>query len=492
VAFLVMGGAAVVILVIGVAAVAGLLFLKDYAQHGGPQPRFPNRPWPNDGQPGGPGPVNRPANFPVWLHVDPPAAVPITRAPFDGEKFVRTLPGTVGQVAEGGTGRFLVLTLPQQRQVAVFDVNQATVKLLPAEPDALVAAGMDRLLVVSPSRRTVQRWNLLNLGPQPEQQAQLTANGTVAGVCMGSGSAGPALLYYGEGGADFFDLQALRLLTPGGDNPKLPAMAPGTVRASADGRTFVGREPLGGEPHQMQVIRIEGQQVKVQSVWGVSGSLAIPSPNGGFFYTDTGVHNERMDQVLNGSPGSGMYNPFVPAQRGGFFVHAQRNFIDQSKPSLAFYLPGQTKPFASWDNNPEGVFDGEGSFGFGRDTHLHWVPAADVVIAIPKTNDRLILHRFDLDKELKKAGVNYLFVTSQPTPVAKKGEAYEYSITTRSKRPGVGFQLNDGPPGMAVGADGKLTWPVPRDFAEEEVNVVVTVTSPGADDVVHAFRVAVK
>jgi hypothetical protein len=157
---------------------------------------------------------------------------------------------------------------------------------------------------------------------------------------------------------------------------------------------------------------------------------------------------------------------------------------------LEFYLPGAKEPFARWDNGPEGVFDHEGSFGFGRDTHLQWVPAANVVIAVPKTNDRVILHRFDLDKELAKAGVDYLFVTSQPPPVAKKGDTYSYQPTAKAKKGDVMFRVDAGPPGMKVDGDGKLTWPVPPDFAEGEVSVILTA-APGGQETFHTFRLVV-
>ena len=55
---------------------------------------------------------------------------------------------TVGATVEQYGGRYLVLHLPEKRQLAVFDVNRAAVvRHIPvADDDVVFAAGLDRLL----------------------------------------------------------------------------------------------------------------------------------------------------------------------------------------------------------------------------------------------------------------------------------------------------------------------------------------------------------
>src|SRR5262249_4924116 len=70
-----------------------------------------------------------------------PPPVPIQAAPLQGDKPPVALPGPVRATGVGGGGRSLILHLPQQRQLAVFDVNEAkVVKYLPMAEDRLLFA----------------------------------------------------------------------------------------------------------------------------------------------------------------------------------------------------------------------------------------------------------------------------------------------------------------------------------------------------------------
>ncbi len=75
----------------------------------------------------------------------PTVALPAARlTPGAGEApFVLQLPGTISDVVSGGAGRFLLMTLKNERKIAVFDVNAAAVvKLINLTSEhALVAAG---------------------------------------------------------------------------------------------------------------------------------------------------------------------------------------------------------------------------------------------------------------------------------------------------------------------------------------------------------------
>src|SRR5262249_26760577 len=142
----------------------------------------------------GPGQPKEPPRGPGPSSLKPPAPVPVQAPALDQDKVVRDLPSTIGDVAVGGGGRFLVLTLPQVRKIAIFDVNQAKVATyLPiAEDNVKIAAGMDKLMAALPTSNILQRWNLLT--GEREVSAPLPLAGTLTGVCMGSASNGPLLI----------------------------------------------------------------------------------------------------------------------------------------------------------------------------------------------------------------------------------------------------------------------------------------------------------
>jgi hypothetical protein len=165
---------------------------------------------------------------------------------------------------------------------------------------------------------------------------------------------------------------------------------------------------------------------------------------------------------------------------------------------LSFYLTGDPRPFAR-TGLLEGI-KGEGVStpgGVGReklehDQRVHVIPAAKVIVTIPQTNDRLLVYRFDVEQALEKSALDYLMVTSQPLLSAKKGTTYSYQVTAKAKKGGVKYRLEAGPQGMTIDANGKLTWPVPADFAEAESDIIITVADGGGQEVFHTFRLAVR
>ena len=61
----------------------------------------------------------------------------------------------------------------------------------------------------------------------------------------------------------------------------------------------------------------------------------------------------------------------------------------------------------------------------------------------------------------------------------------------KSKKGGLRFQLDSGPPGMTVSPEGRVTWNVPRGYEAAEVSVILTVRDAGGQEVLHSFRLQV-
>ena len=45
---------------------------------------------------------------------------------------------------------------------------------------------------------------------------------------------------------------------------------------------------------------------------------------------------------------------------------------------------------------------------------------------------------------------------------------------------------------MAISQTGKLTWPVPADFAEQETDIIVTIRDKTGQECLHSFKVRVR
>ena len=151
--------------------------------------------------------------------------VDIKPAPLKNDREELVTPSAIGDLCVGGGGRFLILYLPKDRKLAIFDANEAKiVKYLPLpEDDAVLAAGLDKLIVALPASNILQRWNLKTF--EREAMAPAPIKDKIGNVVMGSASRGPLLLCTVDGereaqrhgsAARSHDLQAPRPEMDGG------------------------------------------------------------------------------------------------------------------------------------------------------------------------------------------------------------------------------------------------------------------------------------
>jgi hypothetical protein len=431
------------------------------------------------------------------LLLTPPCAVAQEKEESPPQDEVK-LPASVGDVCVGGGGRLLILHLPELRKLAVFDAGEAkVVKYVPAADDKVkFAAGADKLLVALPGDKVIERWSLKTF--EREASAAVPVKGGVAALCMGSASHGP--LYVGVrtdrgGAAHFLDPDTLKPIDVKVAKGELPGDG-AYVRASADGTVFAMRNGIGGEPHTVATVVFEGEKsAAVHEAW-ISGSVLTPSPGGRFVYTSEAVYGNQMGLVHPKNPPRRFAKPYVAAASGGYYMRLDFKQWDQLGGSLAFFLEGSDRPFARL-NDVEGVSNEQIGHGKNRDKltpdqRVFFIPGAKLVVSIPSGERRLVLRRFDLEKELDKAGIDYLLVTSQPPTKAVRGEAYRYEMVVKSRKGEGKCKLDSGPDGMKVTAEGKLTWDVPKNFAEASVVVIVSVTDSSGQETFHTFKVAVR
>ena len=80
-----------------------------------------------------------------------------------------------------------------------------------------------------------------------------------------------------------------------------------------------------------------------------------------------------------------------------------------------------------------GAGDNESSIqgDFTVEKRFHLVPAANLLITIPFTNDRLVLRTLDIGKALDELGGDYFFVTSPSNLHTKADKAVHHQIEAR-------------------------------------------------------------
>jgi len=424
--------------------------------------------------------------------------VVITPAELGGDKVVKALPSAIADVVVGGGGRFLILHLPRDRKLAVFDVSQAkVVKYLPlASDDVKLAAGMNKLVVVLSDKKLIQRWDLLKL--EREATKPLPFKEGVRAACMGSASAGPLLLFENNGDerpatAQFFDLNTLKPADIPWDGGKAPATLAVFLNASADGRLFAMRDGVGSEPHSLTTILLEGNRAKVH-VGGMPGSMLLPSPDSKQIYSESGIYSPELKLLYPKEPIQVIINPFMPSHHADYYMRLEGSGPDKGK--LMLYLRGYDRAFAVV-TDVEGYIGEPIAYGKAPDKlmhakRVHFIPDAKVLVTIPQSDDRLVLRRLDPDKALEKSDLDYLLVVSRPPAVAKKGTKFTYQLAVKSKKGGVKYKVENGPDGMKVSAGGLIEWQVPAKGGEAENTIIIGITNDAGQECLHTFTLTVE
>jgi hypothetical protein len=468
--------------------------------------------------------------------IRPPAvALPLARlTPGSGEApYVLQLPGTISDVTAGGAGRFMLLTLEKARKVAVFDANAAEVVRminLPSE-HALVAAGARKTLILFPSERLLQRWNLAKLeregGTRPAP-----IKGWVRRLVMGSDSDGPALAFWHEGMTEaggntyrfsFIDLDSLTVLkvgTIGKVDSSARISASGRsfttdwslrehvrIRASATGSLFaMGNTGIGQSPPAFSV---HGDAITGVQLNGDQGQL-LPGPDGHMIFTGSGSRLDAAGALAGSTPASqatGSRPMLVPTPDPGIYLSVAGVpaatvdiYTRQDAPPLGVtvtvHSSGDGSPLLTvygldemnTSRKPEDWYQDD----FTAEKHFHYVPAANLLVTIPPSNDRLALRRLDIHQARSGAGGDRLAIVSLPTVTATAGRELVHQIDARSKKRSIHYTLARGPDGLNVDAEGKVTWTVPQALKGQNVSAVVVVGDESGEELFHTLRIHVE
>jgi hypothetical protein len=425
--------------------------------------------------------------------------VEIKPAPLDRDTAEVKLPCTVTDAVVGGGGRYWCLLCSAQKQIAVFDVNQAKqVKSIPlASGDVCIAAGMNKLLVVYPQLEVIVRYDLGTF--EKEVMAKVAIRGTVKQICLGAASAGPMLVFHGkkwdlgEPPVTFLDIQSLKELNPGKDAGQLKMASSNSklhFRASPDGRMY-GAWETGAQPTGLYRMVASETGLKSYYQHDSYGSV-VPSPDG-HLITQAGIYTPEFKLIRKEDWTDGVR---VPAHQGDLYLTIQPEKTDGfASPDLnqlqatkvSVHRSGDAKPILPLGDigiklrSNQWVFD-----DFTQDKRVFFSPQGKLIAWVEAPNHHLSLRKFDLQAELDKSGMDYLVVTST-SPSAEPDKPYKYTLAVKSKKGDVKFKLNAGPEGMKVDADGTVSWTAPRDWKGGD-SVSLSVSDKSGQEVFHSFK----
>lgn len=335
-------------------------------------------------------------------------------APLEKDVVEYKLDAPIADVAVGGGGRYLILHLPKLRQLAVFDVTKAkVVKSLPApEGDVKFVAGLDQLVVALPSSRTLQRWNLTTM--EQERTAPYPLKGDILAFSLGSASHGPLFVLGKEennGLAAFCavsldDLKRREMVWSKIGHHHGPFAQDLHLRSSPDGKAMGLWSSPRGTPLGVTWIRWDFPIAR--SVYSHTGNgHVIPGPKGKVLFTGLGMFSRIGFPNLNANyPGSEANGRYVPGHHGDYYLYlgAAPTFNNRNPPrAFAIHKLGVDKPILSLsDIDVPNAEPGSMKTDFTLDKRFHLIPEAKVLIVIPPSNDKLILHRVDVEEAFRK------------------------------------------------------------------------------------------
>jgi hypothetical protein len=323
-------------------------------------------------------------------------------------KVVYKLAAPVTNVVVGGGGRYLVLHLAKANKLAVFDVSAAeVVGHIPfGEPDAMFAAGQDHVFVVLPHSGKIERWRFQGL--ERDAEATLPIKGTIKSVTMGAASRGPLLVHSVE---DTELLPRATFALVDGDTLKAlrtnikPDFMLGAlhgsvhIRAAANGKVF-GMWASNRSPSGLGLLAVTDSDEKMSFDMMSTGHV-VPSPDGKVLFTMKGQRAPEFGQpdVMMMSKAD---DPMLPACHGNYYIHLPAG---SNVWTVIIRAPGRAAPVATLSNVDLPEFKSRpialpmqdrntASTDFTPDKRVHLVPSARLLVVIPTSNDRLVLHQY--------------------------------------------------------------------------------------------------
>lgn len=431
----------------------------------------------------------------------PGTAVAIATAPGERALHELKLPSVIDDICVGGGGRYLVVKLNDLRKAAIVDVAAKKIAtFVPLDDDrCLIAAGKTKLVVVLQTKNVVHRYDLATGAHELSVPVESGPRNAWTTMVMGSASEGPIVVAQKESydlWATFLDLQTLKAIKLTGGKQRLgqgPLEFPGNIRISADGR-LIGSWNTGLSPSGLNLTAIDGGELK-QFRESKTVGMVTPGPDARYVYTGLGIYSPEAKPLTVDASRSYPSEVLLPAASGPLYlrivVGAQE---DRSKSSLRLGVHGDAAPLFKFSDvmlpPVQPMLRRVVVSELALDQQYFLLPAADTLAVAPRPGDKLLLYRFELDEDLRRSQVDYLFVASTPPAAVRPGVQLRYQMEGKSSRGEVKYRLEAGPVGLTVSPTGLVEWKAVRGAGPDEA-VTVALSDASGQEVSHTFQLRV-
>ena len=406
---------------------------------------------------------------------------------FKGGSKTIPLPGTVTDAVLARGGEHLLVVLGVEKKLAVINIAMGSIeKILPlASDDVLVAGTMNHILLLDRKKNVIERYAIDNFTRQ--LAVKTPVSGVVKSMVTGCASNGPILFHRADGTdalanatfavVDLMKLKELPVSAKGSSGHYTSYRDAAHLRASSNGRVF-GMWATSHSPTGLQSMVLTDSALLCKYEHDSVGHV-VPSSDGSNIFTGAGIFTTGLKRVGNGVRGGN--SPFVPTSHPRFVI-GLNSLMDSSQNPVAgnIHEVGTDVPLFQLPNLQLGTMGNNQEHwirhDFTIDKRIYFNLDSHALVTIPFTNDGVIIQEFDLRKELKSSSLDYFFVSSTPNRICTPGKSYAYQIEVESNRKKFKFEVASGPEKMTVSPKGKVTWNVPKDFKEESVDVIISIS----------------
>jgi hypothetical protein len=399
----------------------------------------------------------------------------------DAESIAIPLPGPIDRLAVGGAGKYIVAAVGPQKSVVVVDVRERKiVQSIPLDDDYLrVAAGATKFVVFCGKTKQFHRYDFATFRREASQESERLFDD----IALGSASEGPLVAASREFLSPPIDLTSLRPLSsakPFNDR----FYGADHVIASPDGRHFViwKSDEVNGGAYDLL---FDGERLHGGFNSRKSWHHQVPNANGSIVYTNE-LGYDRYGEVPPHDPTKNL-SPSMPSVTGNYYVGWPGFAPDGGKfHPLTLHAGGDHVPLATLTRVPAPDFPKNALGDPLRNARMAFVPAAQAIVMVPATNDRLIVHRVDIEEQLKESKRDYVFAATLPPTGVVPGDEFTYRPEVKMRRGKVTTSFELKPDGMELAADGTIRWKVPASFKEPQ-KVIVNFKNEAGTEAKQAF-----
>jgi len=402
--------------------------------------------------------------------------------PSDPRPVTVNLTTPLKQVQTVSSDRLLIASTG--KEIALIDVaNRKIRKSIPLKSDdAFVVGGETKLVVYQKALGTLSRYDL-ETGTE-----ELTVNcRPYNGLAMGTSSEGP-LIGFGQQ----LDLISLETLEPetiqfGSEwdaaMSKQPIIA---MSAVADGKFFAGHTA----PNSLLRLTLE----HVGEIWiGTFEQFREPDTytRGLHHLVAPSIRSDGKSTVFNFANPAGT-EQYIPTDTGNLFFILDVNAVKQEIENVRVYTAAERHFVASFRtaprNAPPATQPNESDKPqFPIDQRIRILPATKALIVVSSDGMRIQIQTMDLLYAIRKSPTALVRVTSFAPEAVDKGSQLTHQFEVVSTNPIVSYEMINGPPGMSVLDEGLLTWNVPANWSDTEIEVTIGIRDSQGTFVVQSF-----